>query len=220
MRKKSIALLLILTLVMTMMPASASAALKKVSAPSETTELISSENLEHNFVKITADGYSLDYEVETPIKAEEFNISVRRVNPSSGKSEWDSRCYPDDCGDYYSFSGSLKKYWPDGEYVLLITMKKSAGAESIIFYKNCNFRIEDGNYSILEYDTVLDSNEALAAKGAKYKKSRFTDKKLNDIKGILFKNPETGKVASVTDKKVAYFKKTAVSITKGADSCR
>jgi len=216
--KKNIALVLILTLVMTMIPGSALAAVKKVDEPREVTELLSSEGLEHNFVKVTASGRTLRFEVETPIEASEFNVSVRRVNPASSKSEWDNRFYPVKHDGYYSFSGSLRKYWSDGDYVLLITMKKTASSDSIVFYKNCNFRIEGGQYSILEYDTILDANAELAEKGAKYKKSRFTDKKLSDIKGILFKDPVTKKVASVTDKKVKYFKKVADSVTKGAET--
>ena len=216
--KKSIALVLILTLVMTMIPGSALAAVKKVEAPREVTELISSEGLEHNFVKVTASGRTLSFEVETPIEASEFNVSVRRVNPASGKSEWDNRFYPMEHDGYYSFSGSLRKYWGDGEYVLLITMKKAGSSESVVFYKNCNFRIEGGQYSILEYDTILDANAEHVTKSDKYDIDKFTDKKLSDIKGFLFRNPATGKVASVTDKKVAYFKKVAKAVTKGAET--
>jgi transglutaminase-like putative cysteine protease len=89
---------------------------------------------------------------------------------------------------------------------------------SFIFFKNCNIRVKDGEFSILQYDTVLDANEKLAEKGAKYKKSRFKDKKLSDVKNLLFKDPVTKKVASVTDKKVKYFKKVATSVTKGAET--
>ncbi len=216
--KKSITIMMIIALVLTMIPTSAFAEVKSVAAPREVSELVSSEGMEHNFVKVTASGRTLSFQVETPIKASEFNVSVRRVNPASSKSEWDSRFYPIDCGEYYTFSGSLRKYWGDGDYVLLITMKKSGSSESIVFYKNCNFRIKGGQYSILEYDTILDANAALMAKGDKYKVSTFKDKYLNDIKGFLFKNPETGKVASVTDKKVAYFKKVALAVTKGAET--
>ncbi len=214
--KKSISLVMTLVMIMTMIPGSALAAVKKVEAPREVTELVSSEGMEHNFVKVTANGRTLNFEVETPIKASEFNVSVRRTNPASSKSEWDSRVYPLEYDGYYGFGDSLSKYWDDGDYVLVITMKKTPGAESIVFYKNCNFRIRDGQYYILEYDTILDANAALAAKGAKYKKSRFKDKYLSDIKGVLFKDPVTKKVASVTDKKVKYFKKVADSVTKGA----
>ena len=70
MKKKSMAMLLVLALIVTMIPAGAFAAVEEVAEPIEVTELISSENLEHNFVKVTANGSSLTVEVETPIKAE------------------------------------------------------------------------------------------------------------------------------------------------------
>ena len=216
--KKSIALITILALVLTMIPGQAFAAISSVKAPKLVNQLISSEHLEHNYVNVYTDGSNLYFDVQTPIKASEFNISVRRTVPAASKSEWDSRCYPYEQDGYYCFSGALKKSWPNGDYVLLITMKKNASSDSAVFYKNCNFRIKDGKISILKYNTVLNSNNKLAEKGATYKRSRFTDKKLSDIQSLLFKNPETGKVDSVTDKKVAYFKKVATSVTKGADT--
>ncbi|MBQ4649815.1 MAG: transglutaminase domain-containing protein [Firmicutes bacterium] len=218
MKKKSLAVLMIFVMVMTMMPATAFAAIEEVAEPAEVTELISSTGLEHNFVKVTASGRTLSFQVETPVKAVEFNASVRKVNPDSGSSSWDSRFYPTERDGYYTFSGSLRKYWPDGDYVLVITMKPTAGAKSIVFYKNCNFRIKGGQYSILEYDTIIDANAARMEKSEKYDPSKFTDKKLKDIRSILFKDPVTKKVASVTDKKVAYFKKVAKSVTKGAET--
>lgn len=214
--KRTIVLVMILALILTMMPAQAFGAVKSVKAPKEVNQLISSKNLKHNFVNVYTEGSSLYFEVETPIKASEFNVSVRRTVPASKKSEWDSRCYPTKHDGYYSFSGGLKKDWPDGDYVLLITMKKSSSSDSIVFYKNCNFRIKDGNITILKYGTITNANGKMAEKGAEYKKSLFKDKYLGDIKGLLFKDPVTGKVASVTDKKVAYFKKVAASVTKGA----
>ena len=214
MKKKSLAVLMIFIMVMTMMPATAFAAISTVDAPREVSQLISSEGLEHNFVKVTTSGSSLYFEVE----ATEFNVSVHRVKPASSKSDWDSRYYPTNCGDYYSFSGSLRKYWGDGDYVLVITMKQPGNSGSIVFYKNCNFRIKGGQYTILEYDTILDANEKMAVKGKKYKNSKFTDKKLGDIKSILFKDPVTKKVASVTDTKVKYFKKVAAEVTRGAET--
>ena len=87
-----------------------------------------------------------------------------------------------------------------------------------MFYKNANIRVKNGAITILQYDTILKANKTLAAKGAKYKRSRFTDKYLGDVKNLLFKDPKTGKVASVTKAKVNYFKKTSDSITKGAES--
>ena len=77
--KKSIALLMILTLIMTMIPGCAFAAIDDVAEPTEVTELFSSENLEHNFVKVTASGSTLKVEVETPIEACKFGLGYRKV---------------------------------------------------------------------------------------------------------------------------------------------
>ncbi|MBR6529246.1 MAG: hypothetical protein IKT62_04340, partial [Firmicutes bacterium] len=63
MKKKSLAVLMIFIMVMTMMPATAFAAISTVDAPREFSQLISSEGLEHNFVKVTTSGSSLYFEV-------------------------------------------------------------------------------------------------------------------------------------------------------------
>ena len=75
--KKKLTLLLVFALVLSMIPAPASAALKSAGSPTEVQTLVSSENLEHNFVKVTANGSTLHIEAETPVKSPEYNISVR-----------------------------------------------------------------------------------------------------------------------------------------------
>lgn len=216
--KKSIALLMILTLIMTMIPGYAFAAIDEVAEPTEVTELISSENLEHNFVKVTASGSTLKVEVETPIEAYKFGLGYRKVG-SGQKNVWKQWMYPKEKDGYYSFSGTLSAYGLSGDYVLYITMYgDAADTSSEMFYKNCNFRVKNGQFSILEYDTILEQNETMTTKGDKYKKSCFTDKYLSDLKNLLFKDPVTQKVAKVTDKKVKYFKKVANSVTRGAET--
>lgn len=224
MKKKSLAVLMIFVMVMTLIPTTALAAVKKVEEPREVTELISSTGLEHNFVKVTANGSSLTVEVETPIKAEVVSIGTRKVG-SGTKNEWKGRMYPVEKDGYYTFGGTISTYgkYPvtEGEHVVYMTMYPNGESDkdsSYIFYKNCNIRVKNGTITILEYDTILDANEKLAAKGDTYKLSKFKDKKLSDLKGTLFKNPKTGKVASVTDKKVKYFKKVATAVTKGAET--
>ena len=54
--KKKLTLLLAFALVLSMIPAPASAALKSAGSPTEVQALVSSENVEHNFVKVTANG--------------------------------------------------------------------------------------------------------------------------------------------------------------------
>lgn len=224
MKKKSLAILLALALVVTLIPAESFAVVKEVAAPREVTQLISSENLEHNFVKVTASGSSLTIEVETPIKAEVISIGTREVGPNK-KSVWRGRMFPVQKDGYYTFTGTMSTYGrypiPDGEHVVYMTMYPNGESDkksSFTFYKNCNICVKNGQISILEYDTILDANEKMMAKGDGYKLSSFTDKKLSDIKSVIFKDPKTGKVASVTDKKVKYFKKVAVAVTKGAET--
>ena len=131
-----------------MIPMQATAAVKRAGTPAKVQSLTSSENLEHNFVNVTANGTSLDVEVETPIQASEFNVSVRKVQ-SGGSSAWYTRVYPTSVDDYYRFEFSLPNDVPraggalSGDYVLIITMKKDDG-ESDIFYKNCAFRVRNG----------------------------------------------------------------------------
>ena len=61
MKKTSLAVLLIFVMVMTMIPATAFAAIDEVDEPREVTELISSTGLEHNFVKYTLDCFYLHF---------------------------------------------------------------------------------------------------------------------------------------------------------------
>ena len=92
--KKKLTLLLVFALVFTMIPAPASAALKSAGSPTEVQTLVSSENLEHNFVKVTADGSTLRIEAETPVTASEYNVNVIKVNTTD--SVWVGRIYPND----------------------------------------------------------------------------------------------------------------------------
>ena len=218
--KKRIAMFLALALIVTMIPANASAALKNAGTPTEVTSLVSNENLEHNFVNVTANGTTLEIDVETPFSASEYNISVRKTG-SGQKSVWIARVYGQDMGGYYKFSYSLantnaRTGAMNGDYILLITKKNSSG-NSIVIYKNCPFRVTNGQFSILKYNKIVSEN-ARIDKSANSKKnpSAFKKTNLSDVKNICFRDPVTKKVASFTTKKVKYFKTVSNSIVKGA----
>lgn len=221
-KKKSLVLLLALSLVISMIPLQASAAVKSAGTPAEVQSLTSSENLEHNFVNVTANGTSLYVEAETPIQASEFNVSVRKVQ-SGSRSAWYTRVYPTNAGDYYRFEFSLPNYVPraggvlSGDYVLIITMKRGTGT-SDVFYKNCAFRVSNGQFSILQYDKIMKENARLDKKANKKKVSDFKKTNMSDVKSICFRDPVTKKVASVTSKKVKYFKTVSNKVVKGAST--
>lgn len=221
-KKKSLILLLAFSLVISMIPAQASAVVKSVGAPKEVQSLTSSENLEHNFVNVKANGESLDVEVETPIAASEFNVSVRKVQ-SGGTSAWYTRIYPTAAGDYYRFAFSLPNNVPraggalSGDYILIITMKKDNGT-SDVFYKNCAFRVTNGQFSLLQYDKIIKENARLDKNANKKKVSSFSKANMSDLKTLCFRDPVTKKVASVTTKKVKYFKKVSDQVVKGAST--
>ena len=127
--KKKLTLLLVFALVLTMIPAPASAALKSAGSPTEVQTLVSGENLEHNFVKVTADGSTLRIEAETPVTASEYNVNVIKVNTTD--SVWVGRIYPNDMGDYCQFTFSLPNTTArtgamSGDYILQITKKIGA----------------------------------------------------------------------------------------------
>ncbi len=221
-KKKSLVLLLALSLVISMIPTQAFAVVKSVGAPKEVQSLTSSENLEHNFVKVTANGESLYVEAETPIEASEFNVSVRKVQ-SGGSSAWYTRIYPTRVGDYYRFEFSLPNNVPraggvlSGDYVLIITMQKGNGT-SDVFYKNCAFRVKNGQFSILQYDKIIKENARLDKNANKKKVSSFKKTNMSDLKTVCFRDPVTKKVASVTTAKVKYFKKVSDQVVKGAST--
>ena len=212
--RASLALLLAF-LIAVMVPAETFATVKTVAKPVTTKTLLSSEEMKerHNFVEVTADGSQLHIVCETPIKAETFNINVRRVTPASSSSQWIKRVTPEKKDGYYAFTTDMSTSGLSGDYVLLITMP--GGAKSVVFYKNANFRVKNGKASLLKFNTIADANKAMAKKGGNYKQSRFTDKYLGDLR-FVFKDPKTGKTAKVTKSKVNYFKKVADSVTKGA----
>lgn len=220
MKKKILSVFLIAVMLVTLMPCSAFGAIKSAGTATNTSSLVSSENLEHNFVKVTANGSSLYVEVETPIKASEFNVSV--VKTGQKKSSWVCRVYPENMGGYYSFDFTVPLYVAkaggnlSGDYILMITMKKPGSSKSIVCYKNCAFNVRSGKFSILKYSKVINENNRIEKKGAKVKASNFKKTNMSDLKTLLFRDPVTKKVASVTKSKVKYFKKTADSVTKGA----
>lgn len=219
--KKKLTLLLVFALVFTMIPAPASAALKSAGSPTEVQTLVSSENLEHNFVKVTADGSTLRIEAETPVTASEYNVNVIKVN--STDSVWVGRIYPNDMGDYCQFTFSLPNTAArtgamSGDYILQITKKIGARGNPVI-YKNCAFRVTNGQFSILQYDKIIKENARIDKNANKKKKaSAFKKTNLSDVKSICFRDPVSKKVASVTKKKVKYFKTVSNQIVKGADT--
>lgn len=217
--KKKLALILTLSLVFSMMPAQASAALKSAGSPTKVQTLVSSEKLEHNFVNITADGQTLHIEAETPVKSTEYNISIRQSGKNS--SVWAGRTYSTDMGSYCSFSFDLPNYTRldgamNGDYVLIIT--KTEGSKSgPVIYKNCAFNVTNGQFSILQYDKIIKENARIDKKAnSKKKPSAFKKTDLSDLKTICFRDPVTKKVAPVTSKKVKYFKTVSNQVTKGA----
>ena len=143
--KRRIALLLALSLVISMIPAPASAALKSAGDATEVQSLVSSENLEHNQVKVNANGTSLLLEAKTSVKADEYNFNVIKVGET--KSVWVGRAYPSDMGEYCKFSFNLPSSTArtgamSGDYVLQIT-KKVGDKNNPVIYKNCAFRVTD-----------------------------------------------------------------------------
>ncbi len=220
MNKKILSAVLAAVMIVTLMPCSAFGAIKSAGTASKTDTLISSENLEHNFVKVTANRSSLDVEVETPIKASEFNASIVKAGKTG--SSWVCRAYPADMDGYYSFDFSIPLYVSraggnlSGDYILMITMKKTSSSSSVVCYKNCAFNVTDGKFSILEYSDIMKENSRIETLGAKVKASNFKKTNMSDLKSLVFKDPVTKKVASVTTSKVKYFKKVADSVTKGA----
>ncbi len=185
--KKKLTLLLVFALVFTMIPAPASAALKSAGSPTEVQTLVSSENLEHNFVKVTADGSTLRIEAETPVTASEYNVNVIKVNTTD--SVWVGRIYPNDMGDYCQFTFSLPNTTArtgamSGDYILQITKKIGARGNPVI-YKNCAFRVTNGRFSILQYDKIIKENSRIDKNANKKKKaSAFKKTNLSDVKSI------------------------------------
>ena len=223
--KRKLVMLLALSLVISMIPAPASAALKSTGTPTEVQSLVSSENLKHNFVNVTANGSTLQIEAETPVKnVDEYGINVRKVKVDT-ESTWVGRAYPTDMGDYCKYSYTLqstnkyleKKYAGamDGDYILIIT--KKIGSSKCAVYKNCTFLVTSGQFTILQYNDVMNENARIDKNADKKKApSKFTSKYLSDVKSICFTDPVTKKTAKVTAKKVKYFKTVSDKVTKGA----
>lgn len=220
--KKKIALILSLLLCVSMFPMEAQAAIKSAGEPAEVESLISSENLEHNFVKVTAMGSSLYVEGESPIEMSKLGVNVRKVKTDI-KGHWSQWVYPTKVGDYYRFEFTLPNYVAraggalSGDYVLIITNQNSSGSSDVI-YKNCCFRVTNGQFKILQYDKIKEENARLNSKANKVSVKNFTKTNLSDLKTLFFRDPVTKKVASVTTKKVKYFKTVSDKVVKGADS--
>ena len=165
MKKKILSVFLIAVMLVTLMPCSAFGAIKSAGTATNTSSLVSSENLENNFVTVTANRRSLYVEGETPIKASEFNVSV--VKTGQKKSSWVCRVYPENMGGYYSFDFTVPLYVAkaggnlSGAYILMITMKKPGSSKSIVCYKNCAFNVRSGKFSILKYSKVINENNRI-----------------------------------------------------------
>lgn len=221
--KKKIAIILSLLLCVNIFPMDAQAAIKSAGEPTEVESLISGENLEHNFVKVTAMGEKLRIEVETPIKAERFSVSVRGVQPQTSSNYWCTYVTPVKRDGYYSFEATIPNYVREGKlngtYVLCITMPpKDTKNKSDMFYKNCNFKVENGQFSILEYGKIKAENLKQNKTANKVGTKKFKAADLSDLKTLCFRDPVTKKVAPVTAKKVKYFKTVSDKVVMGAES--
>ena len=126
-------------------------------------------------------------------------------------------------GEYNKFSFELQNLTKlngamSGDYVLLIT-KQLGSKPGPVIYKNCAFRVTNGHFSILQYDKVISENARIDKNANKKKKaSAFKKTNLSDVKTICFRDPVTKKVASVTKKKVNYFKTVSNEVVKGAST--
>ena len=155
------------------------------------------------------------------MKATEYNISVRQKGRNA--SDWAGRAAPTDMGEYNKFSFELQNSTKlngamSGDYVLLIT-KQLGSKPGPVIYKNCAFRVTNGHFSILQYDKVISENARIDKNANKKKKaSAFKKTNLSDVKTICFRDPVTKKVASVTKKKVNYFKTVSNEVVKGAST--
>lgn len=206
--------LLIFTLTFTTaFAASATGGIKSAGTPSELTELVSN-NMEHNFVKLTCEGSVLKIECETPNDNNEYGINIRQVEPYQGSSEWKGRAYSTEMDGYYAFSYDLNLgSVSDGSYVLVLTMNKGQKPNPV-FYKNACFKVKSGKVSILNYDKILAQNKKIDTNANKKKVSKFKSTKLTDIQSIVCRDPKTKKVSAITDTKAKYFKKVADQLTK------
>lgn len=198
--------------------ASATGGIKSAGTPSEIYELVSN-NMEHNFVKISCSGSYLNIYSETPFDYARYGINYRQVEPNQDTSstfvKW---AYSTNAGDYYKFSESINTgSMPDGNYVLIISMDRGMKPNPT-FYKNVCFKVSSGAVSILQYDKIVSQNSKIRKAANKNKTSKYKSKKMGDIKSIAFRNPKTKKVAAVTDEKAAYFKKVADKITEEAET--
>lgn len=216
--KKKLTLLLVFALVLTMIPAPASAALKSAGSPTEVQTLVSSENLEHNFVKVTANGSTLHIEAETPVVNPIYGINVIKVGNTKGT--FVDYANPSDMGSYSQFTFNLSSAsLRDGDYILQITKAARGSKSNPVLYKNCAFRVTDGQFSILQYDKIIKENARIDKNAnSKKKPSAFKKTNLSDVKSICFRDPVSKKVASVTKKKVKYFKTVSDQIVKGAST--
>lgn len=216
--KKKLTLLLVFALVLTMIPAPASAALKSAGSPTEVQSLVTSENVEHNFVRVTANGSTLEIEAETPVMNPIYGINVIKVgNTESTHIDYAN---PIDMGDYNQFTSTISSAsLRDGDYILQITKAARGSRSNPVLYKNCAFRVTNGQFSILQYDKIIKENARIDKNANKKKKpSAFKKTNLSDVQSLCFRDPVTKKVASVTKKKVKYFKTVSNQIVKGAST--
>lgn len=121
------------------------------------------------------------------MKAAEYNISVRQKGRNA--SDWAGRATPTDMGDYNKFSFELQNSTKlngamSGDYVLLIT-KQLGSKPGPVIYKNCAFRVTNGQFSILQYDKIIQENARIDKNANKKKKaSAFKKTNLSDVKTV------------------------------------
>lgn len=104
-------------------------------------------------------------------------------------SDWAGRATPTDMGDYNKFSFELQNSTKlngamSGDYVLLIT-KQLGSKPGPVIYKNCAFRVTNGQFSILQYDKIIQENARIDKNANKKKKaSAFKKTNLSDVKTV------------------------------------
>lgn len=229
---KSISILLIVAIIFAWGQADfAMAALKEVSQPIRVNSFKSTDTFEKERLSVySEDESSLKISYKTPLKADQFYVSLYRLGDNIGDLKLNIpvqalTSLASDGTTLYEFDYlfDFSQYTiPDGKYYLYIrrlTQNSITGEYEVLpngnLYKNMETRVNGENVSILKFNDVINYNRTIKEVGKLYGIDRYLDNTLSDIDFVL-RNPATRIYNTIDEQKIAYIKSVSDRVVSGA----
>ena len=210
--KKKLGVLIAALALMCVFAPSAFAATFSPGSWTSTTSLVSSEVASHDYIKITTSGTKMTIQGESTLPAGTLGFNAQYVTPPKGEDQsfiWMGRTSQEDKGGYCSFktvidvanlpNGSTKEALPANQSYVLDIERIVPGEGQTTFYKNANFRVQNGKVILLKWDAVIENNAQMLNSASSIDPNKYLDVSLSDLRSQVGTTLTTSQVNFIKD---------------------